>query len=178
VGNATTQNLFNSIATTINFAGAATTLSVGAAAGTTTFNGNLAVAAGKTFAVGTGASTLGGTLGVTGTITGSSTVQGTQLISTVATGTAPLTVTSTTLVTNLNADMVDGLHAASFAATTGGTGYIQNQTASPQTAGFNINGNGLIGGTLAVTGAVTSGGVYLADAGTNNLVANGDFEQR
>jgi hypothetical protein len=36
------------------------------------------------------------------------TVQGTQLISTVATGTSPLSVTSTTLVTNLNADLLDG----------------------------------------------------------------------
>ena len=34
------------------------------------------------------------------------------LISDVADGTTPLTVTSTTKVTNLNADMVDGLHAA------------------------------------------------------------------
>ncbi|MCX6230313.1 MAG: hypothetical protein NTZ33_02100 [Bacteroidetes bacterium] len=33
-----------------------------------------------------------------------------QFISTVATGTAPLNVTSTTAVTNLNADMVDGKH--------------------------------------------------------------------
>lgn len=34
-----------------------------------------------------------------------------MLISNVAEGTAPLTVTSTTKVTNLNADMIDGLHA-------------------------------------------------------------------
>jgi len=32
-------------------------------------------------------------------------------------GTAPLTVSSDTLVTNLNADMVDGIHASSFATT-------------------------------------------------------------
>ena len=40
------------------------------------------------------------------------TISGTQLISTVATGTAPLTVSSTTLVTNLNADLLDGLNSA------------------------------------------------------------------
>lgn len=45
----------------------------------------------------------GGALAAPGAITGSSTVQGTQLISTVATGTAPLTVTSTTAVANLRA---------------------------------------------------------------------------
>lgn len=38
-----------------------------------------------------------------------------QLISTVATGTAPLAVSSTTAVSNLNADMIDGQHASAFA---------------------------------------------------------------
>lgn len=37
-----------------------------------------------------------------------------QLNSTVATGTAPIRVTSTTLCTNLNADMVDGYHSEHF----------------------------------------------------------------
>ena len=37
-------------------------------------------------------------------------------------------------------------------------GYIQNQTASAQSAGFNINGNGTIGGKLAVTGTASFGG--------------------
>ncbi|MDL2248059.1 tail fiber domain-containing protein [Bacteroides sp. OttesenSCG-928-J23] len=38
-----------------------------------------------------------------------------RLISTASTGTAPLTVASTTAVTNLNADMVDGIHGSSLA---------------------------------------------------------------
>jgi len=37
-----------------------------------------------------------------------------QIISTLAIGTAPLAVTSTTACTNLNADMVDGSHASAF----------------------------------------------------------------
>lgn len=41
-------------------------------------------------------------------------IRGTQLYSTVAIGTAPLTVTSTTKVTNLNADTLDGYHSTSF----------------------------------------------------------------
>ncbi len=41
------------------------------------------------------------------------TVTGTRFISNIATGTAPLAVTSTTLVTNLNADLLDGLNSAS-----------------------------------------------------------------
>jgi hypothetical protein len=39
-------------------------------------------------------------------------------ISNVATGTAPLTVSSTTAVTNLNADLLDGNHASAFSLTT------------------------------------------------------------
>ena len=42
---------------------------------------------------------------------------GNQLVSSVATGTAPLKVTSTTAVTNLNADMLDGVHASGFCKT-------------------------------------------------------------
>jgi hypothetical protein len=49
-----------------------------------------------------------------------------------------------------NADMLDGSHASAFAAATGATGYIQNQTSSPQTGGFNISGNALIGGNVGI----------------------------
>jgi hypothetical protein len=49
-----------------------------------------------------------GSLLVQGTLLSNNTLTGTRLISTVATGTAPLTVASNTLVTNLNADLLDG----------------------------------------------------------------------
>ncbi len=49
-----------------------------------------------------------------GPVTSTSTITAAQLISNIATGTAPLAVTSTTAVTNLNADMVDGKHASDF----------------------------------------------------------------
>lgn len=52
------------------------------------------------------------TVGTTGAVTFSSTASATQLISTVATGTMPLAVTSTTLVTNLNAQYVGSLQAS------------------------------------------------------------------
>lgn len=51
---------------------------------------------------------------MTGALTNSSTISGSKLISTVATGTAPIQVSSTTLCTNLNADMVDGKNASDF----------------------------------------------------------------
>lgn len=51
---------------------------------------------------------------MTGALTNSSTISGSKLISTVATGTAPIQVSSTTLCTNLNADMVDGYRVSEF----------------------------------------------------------------
>lgn len=51
---------------------------------------------------------------MTGALTNSSTISGSKLISTVATGTAPIQVSSTTLCTNLNADMVDGYGVLNF----------------------------------------------------------------
>lgn len=51
---------------------------------------------------------------MTGPLIVKAAITGTQLISTIATGTSPLKVTSTTVVGNLNSDMLDGYHAASF----------------------------------------------------------------
>jgi len=54
-----------------------------------------------------------GTINLT-TLTATGTVGGNQLESTVATGTAPLIIASTTAVGNLNADLLDGNEAAVF----------------------------------------------------------------
>ena len=51
---------------------------------------------------------------MTGALIVKAAITGTQLISTIATGTSPLKVTSTTVVTNLNSDLLDGLHETSF----------------------------------------------------------------
>ena len=71
--------------------------------------------------------------------------------STVATGTAPLTVTSTTTVGNLNSDLLDGQHASYFIDTSGST-----QTKS---------------GSLTVTGNISAGRYYQSANGipTGNL---------
>lgn len=58
----------------------------------------------------TGIATLNGS-----TFTGA--VAAPTFTSNTATGTAPLTITSTTAVTNLNVDMLDGYHASSFSLT-------------------------------------------------------------
>ncbi|HNW97937.1 MAG TPA: hypothetical protein PKK00_05955 [Bacteroidales bacterium] len=55
-----------------------------------------------------------GTTGPTEKLEVSGKIKGTQLVSTIATGTSPFTITSTTVSTNLNADLLDGYHANSF----------------------------------------------------------------
>ena len=59
-----------------------------------------------------GGTTTAATLTGAGVFTATSTISGTRLISTVATGTAPLTVTSTTQVSNLNASFLEGFATA------------------------------------------------------------------
>jgi hypothetical protein len=98
-------------------------------------------------------------------------VQSTSYISTVATGTAPLTVTSTTKVNNLNVDLLDGLDSTAFAPSSGGSGYVQLQVSTPgtqQTGNFNISGAGILGGTLTVAGNST-----LGDAATDTATVRG-----
>jgi hypothetical protein len=68
-------------------------------------------------------------------------VVGSKLVSTVTTGTAPFGISSSTLVTNLNADMIDGLHLGSIATksgystTTAGAGWYRIATNGPVTDG-------------------------------------------
>ena len=80
-------------------------------------------------------------------VLGTTSVTG-QISSSLATGTAPLAVTSTTLNTNLNADMVDGLHASSLCqivvgntgtATVAGTGLNLTTTVSGVTVTCSSN---------------------------------------
>jgi hypothetical protein len=74
-----------------------------------------------------------------GSISADTTVQGSRLISTVATGTSPLTVTSTTAVTNLNADLLDGQHGSYYAPintpTFTGTVNLSTSTLVPVSSG-------------------------------------------
>lgn len=82
-----------------------------------------------------------------------------QLISNVAIGTAPLVVTSTTKVTNLNADTLDGYDSAT--AATANTVVVRN-------ADGNITGNFFIGNGSQLTGISASVSFPLAN-GTSNI---------
>ena len=99
-----------------------------------------------------------GTAGITqftvsgsGNVSAAGAISGTQLVSTLPTGTAPLQVASTTVVPNLNAGLLGGSPASAFALASGSGGYIQNGTAPQTGASYNIDGSGTVGGTL--TGA-------------------------
>lgn len=90
-----------------------------------TMSGNLAVtgtvtASGNVISTSGGGVFPGGVTSASGAGTFAGNVSGNTLTSTISTGTAPLTVTSTTVVTNLNADTVDGLHASAFALAAAG----------------------------------------------------------
>ncbi len=97
-----------------------------------------------------------GSVTAQGGVNASGTVRASRLISTVATGTAPLQVTSTTLVPNLNAGFLGGKAASAFALTSGSPGYIQNGSTRQTGANFNIDGNGTLGGSLAANSVNTA----------------------
>lgn len=80
----------------------------------------------------------GTSLSATGNISGST------LTSTVATGTSPLTVTSTTAVTNFNADYLDGRHGTDFAynGIIAGSSNFNSQIISGTYRFNNLNTNG------------------------------------
>jgi hypothetical protein len=90
-----------------------------------------------------------------------------RFISNVATGTSPLTVTSTTAVANLNADLLDGNHSTAFAPAAGSTNITTLGTITSGTWNGSVVGV-QYGGTGANT--LTSGG-YLKGAGTGPITS-------
>ena len=76
---------------------------------------------------------IGAATGTSLTTTGN--INGSRIISTVASGTAPFVVNSNTVVTNLNADLWDGQQFASY------LNQAVLNTSSPKFAGLNLTGN-------------------------------------
>lgn len=104
------------------------------------------------------------------TFTGTATAP--VLASTIATGTAPLTVSSTTTVSNLNADMIDGYHESAMLLTRS-TGVSTNSTdfntiVTPGSYGVGGNGN-WTGSSNAPTSAYAYGQLVVTANG--NIVS-------
>ena len=105
-----------------------------------------------------------------------------QLISTVAGGTAPLSVASQTLVSNLNVELLQGKTPADFASASGSGNYIQNQSGANQAASFQIIGR-MIGTASAGNVALTINGANgknivdfnLNGGGTVSIDPSGNF---
>jgi len=87
---------------------------------------------------------------------GAYTITGLTFTSDQATGTAPFTVASTTKVTNLNADQLDGNTAADFAvASHAMSTHSDEDTYNISTSGTLATGNATITGDLVVSGNMT-----------------------
>lgn len=102
-------------------------------------------------------------------------IEGTTLKSNVSTGTAPLTVASTTKVDNLNADLLDGLEASAFATTSSKLSAFA-ATTSAELAGVisDETGSGaLVFGTSPdITTSLTTGSTTFALVNTNATTVN------
>lgn len=88
-------------------------------------------------------------------------VKGTQLVSTLATGTSPIIVASTTKVTNLNADLLDGANLSS----TAGNSTVVQRTSSGYIYANYFNGSG----SFSTTGAATGMGRFIGNNGTDTF---------
>jgi hypothetical protein len=120
-----------------------------------------------------------GNLTTSGSVTaasfsGGGTLSGTQLVSTVASGTAPLSVTSNTLVPSLNADLLDGLDASAFQpagsyAILGANTFTATQTVSTGDLSVSSGDISLPETTSASSGVINLGGSPFIHAyGSNN----------
>jgi hypothetical protein len=120
-------------------------------------------------------------LDIIGNIKASGTTTSSRLISTVATGTAPLTVTSTTEVTNLNASLlrggIPGSNINSFdVVTNGGTQTLTNKTLTlPTFGGTGVAFNGSTSQTTTVrASAIAGNNTITLPTTTGTLVSTGD----
>jgi len=113
-----------------------------------------------------------------GAITAASTIQGTRLISTIATGTAPLTVTSTTVVANLNASFLEGYSTATANTANSivrrdGSGNFTAGTITATTFSGSLSGGTVSATTGAFTGQISSTLANSTTTGGGQIYLNG-----
>jgi filamentous hemagglutinin len=112
--------------------------------------------------------TTAGVVAATGNVSGGNITTAGQLVSSVATGTAPLSVTSTTLVTNLNADLLDGLNSAS--ANTASTIAARDSSGNLSANFFIGNGSQLTGITASQVSGIANGNSNVSIPAANGNV--------
>ena len=138
--------------------------------------------------LGSGSFTTTGTLGA-GAITGTSLTDGTatlddgalsgvttvsmnnQLTNTLADGTAPFVITSTTVNANFNADLWDGYQFSDY------LDQAVKQASSPTFVGLTLTGAIATPTTIASSGDITCGGNLIVDGGDIGLTADTDLIQ-
>jgi hypothetical protein len=172
VGTGLAANANTGIATT-SLTAAGTTAAAGSN-GTVQFNSGALLGGDSDFTynnLGTKTLTLTGNI-TTSNINVSNSVTASRLISNVATGTAPLSVSSTTLVANLNADLLDGYSTAT--TSTANTVSVRDSNASLTANLFIGNGSQLtdINGSNVSTVANAN---YAAYAGNVTLAAQSNI---
>jgi hypothetical protein len=132
--------------------------------------------------VGIGTSVTTEKLTVLGNVSVSGNVSASRFISTVSSGTAPFTVTSTTEVTNLNASLlrggVPGQNINSFdIVTNGGTQTLTNKTLTlPTFSGTGVVFNGSSSGVTTVRASASASGIVVIPAvsGIATVITSGD----
>jgi hypothetical protein len=97
----------------------------------------------------------------------------TQFASTLATGTAPIDVTSTTLCVNLNADLLDGQHGAYYRDRANHTGVqaISTITGLQTALDGKLSGAGTAGRIVKYLTSTTVGDSVMSESGTDITVA-------
>ena len=119
---------------TITGVTAGTDLTGGGTTGTVTLNLNT-TATDARYSRLAAANAFTGNQSVTGSVSATGTVSGNQLVSSVATGTAPLVVTSTTAVPNLNASLLGGKAATAFVSLSSANTFTAAQGITVPTVG-------------------------------------------
>ena len=139
-----------------------TDLSGGGTSGTVTLSLNT-TATDARYARLAAANSFTGNQSVTGSVTASGLLVGSRLSSTVGTGTAPLSVASTTQVANLNASLLGGFGMLAFARVAAANSFVGNQS---------INGNLSASGTIAAHTNSSSGSVAAFSNSNSSNTAN------
>jgi trimeric autotransporter adhesin len=123
----------------------------------------------------TGANAFTASQSVQGSISATGNVSGAQLISTTPQGAAPLQVSSTTVVPNLNASLLSGWSASAFQpagsyATLGSNTFTGNQTVAGTVSATSFN----LGSNLFAFGSYDSYNAFLGFAGNTSMTGTGN----